>query len=55
MLLWENSDQIHNLFSTDVQYQVPRYQRRYVWEEMNWRTLWEDILFQLAPDPGRQG
>ena len=25
----------------------PRYQRRYVWDQTNWRTLWEDILSQL--------
>ncbi len=35
------------LFKVDIQYQVPRYQRRYVWNETNWRTLWEDILSQL--------
>ena len=35
------------LFSVDVQYQVPRYQRRYVWDEANWRTLWDDILSRL--------
>jgi len=50
MLLYENSDHIYILFGTDVQYEVPRYQRRYVWDEANWRTLWEDILFQLALD-----
>ena len=46
MLLGENSDHIHKLFGNDVQYEVPRYQRRYVWDETNWRTLWEDILSQ---------
>ena len=39
---------VNELFSVDVQYQVPRYQRRYVWDTTNWRTLWEDILFQLS-------
>ena len=48
MLLGENSDHIHDLFGVDVQYEVPRYQRRYVWDETNWSTLWEDILFQLS-------
>ncbi len=47
MLLGENSDTIHKLFSIDVQYEVPRYQRRYVWNETNWHALWEDILSQL--------
>ena len=32
MLLGENSDHIHELFGIDVQYEVPRYQRRYVWD-----------------------
>ena len=32
MLLGENSDYIENLFGNAVQYQVPRYQRRYVWD-----------------------
>ena len=42
----EKGAQINNLFGPDVQYQVPRYQRRYVWNEMNWGTLWEDIRDQ---------
>ena len=50
MLLGENSDHIHEVFGIDVQYQVPRYQRRYVWSETNWETLWEDILTQLDPE-----
>ena len=41
---------IDSLFSYDVQYEVPLYQRRYVWNETNWRTLWEDILSQLDPE-----
>ena len=49
MLLGENSDHIHEVFGIDVQYQVPRYQRRYVWNKTNWGTLWEDILAQLDP------
>ena len=39
---------VDSLFGVDVQYLVPRYQRRYVWNKMNWRTLWEDILYQLG-------
>ena len=44
----QQGDTIDGLFSSDVQYQVPRYQRRYVWDTANWRTLWEDILYQLG-------
>ncbi|MDE0317041.1 MAG: DUF262 domain-containing protein [Candidatus Poribacteria bacterium] len=36
-----------NLFSENVQYKVPHFQRRYVWDDTNWRTLSEDILAQL--------
>ena len=42
----EKGTHINNLFGPDVQYQVPRYQRRYVWDDTNWETLWEDILSQ---------
>lgn len=38
------------MFGIDVQYQVPRYQRRYVWDETNWETLREDIYAQLDPE-----
>ena len=36
---------VRQLFNTDVHYQVPPYQRRYVWnEETQWMPLWEDIV-----------
>ena len=41
-------ENINRLFSEDVQYQVPHYQRRYVWNKTNWRTLWEDVLAELG-------
>ena len=50
MLLGGNRDHINKLFGFDVRYEVPRYQRRYVWNETNWSTLWEDILYQLGLD-----
>ncbi|MDE0325617.1 MAG: DUF262 domain-containing protein [Candidatus Poribacteria bacterium] len=37
---------IDHLFGVDVQYQVPLYQRRYIWDETNWNTLWDDIRSQ---------
>ncbi|MDE0398950.1 MAG: DUF262 domain-containing protein [Candidatus Poribacteria bacterium] len=37
---------IDHLFGIDVQYQVPLYQRRYVWNETNWDALWNDIRSQ---------
>ena len=39
---------LNRLFAHDVRYEVPRYQRRYVWDETNWRTLCEDIFAQLG-------
>ena len=39
---------ISKLFSHPVQYKVPHYQRRYVWNKTNWRTLSEDILAELG-------
>ena len=35
-------------FGVEVQYQVPLYQRRYIWNEANWERLWRDILAQLG-------
>ena len=35
---------VENLFSPrGVKYRIPIYQRRYVWEDNNWRHLWTDI------------
>ncbi len=31
------------LFNEKTRYQVPIYQRRYVWSEANWEALWRDI------------
>ncbi len=38
---------INHLFGIDVQYQVPMYQRRYIWNETNWSALWNDIRSQV--------
>ena len=35
---------LQNLFFTQVRYEIPLYQRRYVWEqEEQWDPLWEDV------------
>ena len=47
MLLYEHSSSFDELFSSTTHYRVPLYQRRYVWNEINWDTLWKDILLQL--------
>ena len=40
-----NNDAISivTLFTGNLQYWVPRYQRRYIWDETNWKALWRDI------------
>ena len=42
---------LNKLFNIDVQYKVPIYQRRYVWDESNWKALWKDILARLDLEP----
>ena len=34
---------VNSLFKVSVQYEIPMYQRRYVWNEENWSSLWSDI------------
>jgi len=39
-----NTRQVANIFDTNIIFQVPLFQRPYVWtEERNWLPLWEDI------------
>lgn len=33
--------------SNNVQYKIPRYQRKYVWNEEKWRNLIEDIILSM--------
>lgn len=33
--------------SNNVQYKIPRYQRKYVWNEEQWRNLIEDIILSM--------
>ncbi len=35
---------IEQLFNSQIRYEVPMFQRRYVWQEdPQWQNLWEDI------------
>ena len=45
-----DSKSVNALFQTDVQYQVPLYQRRYIWDNENWEVLWKDILDQASKE-----
>ena len=38
---------IENIFQRAAIYSVPRYQRDYVWKEINWKELWIDLQFTL--------
>lgn len=38
---------IHDIFSRSATYIVPRYQRSYVWKEINWKELLTDIEFTI--------
>ncbi len=39
---------INDILSGDVKYVIPRYQRKYVWQEKQWRELLEDIEYCLT-------
>ena len=42
------SRQLNSIFDPNVFFQVPLFQRPYVWREReNWEPLWEDILALL--------
>ena len=42
-MIQPTNDFISELFDKRVSYRVPLYQRHYVWDNINWEHLWEDI------------
>ena len=43
-----NDQRIEDLFTGNTSYfTVPRYQRKYVWKEINWKQLYEDIEYSV--------
>ena len=38
---------ISDIFQRSAQYVVPRYQRTYVWNKVNWKELWNDLTFTI--------
>lgn len=38
--------------SNNVQYKIPRYQRKYVWNEEQWKNLMEDIILSMEKQIG---
>ena len=56
MLSLTGSDSINSILGNDQYlFEVPRYQRRYVWDETNWNKLWEDIVGQVNIPPNQRG
>lgn len=55
--LSESNEDINKILGVDIQYEVPLYQRRYVWNKINWETLWENIfdLAKLKPHARGEG
>lgn len=44
---------ISNKLLSQVVYSIPRNQRKYVWNTINWNDLWNDVIFSIdvTPDP----
>ena len=49
-----NSKSVNALFQTDVQYQAPLYQWRYIWDNESWEVLWRDILYQESKEVSKK-
>ena len=41
---------IGNLFAGNIQYEIPFFQRQYVWKLENWQTFWETLCSALEND-----
>lgn len=41
---------LENIFQRAAVYLIPRYQRDYVWKEVNWKELWIDLQFTIQND-----
>lgn len=46
---------MNDILSGDFKYVIPRYQRKYVWQEKQWRELLEDIKYCLEIDASQTG
>lgn len=40
-----HEDKIRKIFAGDTQLVIPRNQRKYIWEEKQWKELWSDINY----------
>lgn len=56
MLELSQSDPINAILGNDeFSYEIPLYQRRYVWNQTNWEKLWDDIFHQVNIQPAERG
>ena len=56
MLSLSESDSINQILYLDENsFEVPLYQRRYVWDETNWNKIWTDIIDQVNIEPSERG
>jgi uncharacterized protein with ParB-like and HNH nuclease domain len=46
---------MNDILSGDFKYVIPRYQRKYVWQEKQWRELLDDIKYCLENSPKDSG
>lgn len=44
-MAYQANDNVISKLLNDVIYLIPRNQRRYVWEQENWKDLYEDVIF----------
>ena len=56
MINFSNADSINELLQPgENSFEVPLYQRRYVWDNTNWTRIWKDIIDQVNTDPDERG
>ena len=46
----KSKQNVNELFSGDVRYIVPTYQRKYTWEEPQWEAMWESVSELVEED-----
>lgn len=51
-MITASKDKLQSYFQTSTQYEVPFFQRAYVWREDNWESLWENI-YQVYLDANK--
>ncbi len=42
-----NKEKLQSFFQGNLQYEIPFFQRAYVWNEENWLTFWEHLTTEL--------